>query len=388
MSLLTDPVVVLAVLCFNIVVCEWLAQRTSARHLGTALLVILLTALEANVFLIPSASANLPLYEAIFAYVAPIGIFYLLLEVNLRDLRAAGLPMLAMFGIGALGTVVGVLVGMHVIGGQASLGRLYYAVAGMFTGTYVGGSINFNAVALHYEVVKEGSLYAGSVVVDNIVTTLWMVATLLLPKMLARVRPVAHATAPATTPPHTLPADSDAETVAPLQLGLMLGLGALVLWLSNRAAQVGAELGVQVPSILILTTVALALAQVPAVRALRGSRLLGMFSIYLFLAVIGAYCELSALGNMGPLGGALLTFATVLCLVHGLISYGLGALLRQDWDLVSIASQANIGGSTSALALSRSLGRADLFLPAILVGSLGNGVGTYLGFLVAEWLRP
>ena len=378
----------LAVLCFNIVVCEWLAQRTPARHLGTALLVILLTALEANLFLIPSASANFPLYEAIFAYVAPIGIFYLLLEVNLRDLKAAGLPMLAMFGIGALGTVVGVLVGMYIIGGQASLGRLYYAVAGMFTGTYVGGSINFNAVALHYQVVKEGNLYAGSVVVDNIVTTVWMVATLLLPKMLARVRPVAHATAPATTSPLTLPADSDAETVAPLQLGLMLGLGALVLWLSNRAAQVGAELGVQVPSILILTTVALALAQVPAVKALRGGRLLGMFSIYLFLAVIGAYCELSALGNMGSLGGALLTFATVLCLVHGLISYGLGALLRQDWDLVSIASQANIGGSTSALALSRSLGRADLFLPAILVGSLGNGVGTYLGFLVAEWLRP
>ncbi|MFT7125732.1 MAG: putative membrane protein, partial [Candidatus Azotimanducaceae bacterium] len=28
--------------------------------------------------------------------------------------------------------------------------------------------------------------------------------------------------------------------------------------------------------------------------------------------------------------------------------------------------------------------RPELFLPAILVGSLGNGLGTYLGFLVAR----
>jgi len=60
-----------------------------------------------------------------------------------------------------------------------------------------------------------------------------------------------------------------------------------------------------------------------------------------------------------------------------------GLLFRQDWDVVAVASQANIGGSTSALALAKSLGRTDLLLPAILVGSLGNGVGTYLGFAVA-----
>ena len=53
----------------------------------------------------------------------------------------------------------------------------------------------------------------------------------------------------------------------------------------------------------------------------------------------------------------------------------------------AVASQANIGGSTSALALAKSLGRSDLMLPAILVGALGNAVGTYLGFLTAAWLR-
>jgi uncharacterized membrane protein len=54
--------------------------------------------------------------------------------------------------------------------------------------------------------------------------------------------------------------------------------------------------------------------------------------------------------------------------------------------MVAIASQANIGGSSSALALAKSISRDDLMLAAVLIGSLGNGLGTYLGFLIADLL--
>lgn len=388
MNFIFDPLFVLAILCLNIVLSEWLVQKTFCRHFGTALLVILMTAVTANLGLIPSASDSFELYNAIFTYVAPIAIFYLLLEVNLRDLKQAGVPMLLIFGAGTLGTVLGVLIGMWAVNGSESFGDLFYAIGGMFTGTYTGGSINFNAVALHYGVMKQGNLYAGSVVVDNIITTLWMLATIALPKILSGIAPRSTHKDSATVPDKlTADMNDDSETLAPLDLGMMLSLGAFVLWVSNLFADSFAKLGVHIPSILILTTIALGLAQIPAIKRIHGSRLLGMVSVYLFLAVIGAYCELSALAKIGSLGMALLWFATILCLVHGLVVFGLGALFRQDWDLVSIASQANIGGSTSALALSRSLGRADLFLPAILVGSLGNGVGTYLGFFVSELLR-
>ena len=140
------------------------------------------------------------------------------------------------------------------------------------------------------------------------------------------------------------------------------------------------------PSVVLLTTLALVLAHLPPVRRLRGSRTLGMLGVYLFLAVIGAYCDLAAFSGLGALGPRLLVFVAVTVLVHGLVVFGFAGLLRLDRDVAAVASQANIGGGTSALALARSLGRADLVLPAVLVGSVGTAVGTYLGFMMAEFV--
>jgi uncharacterized membrane protein len=134
---------------------------------------------------------------------------------------------------------------------------------------------------------------------------------------------------------------------------------------------------------LILTVIALALAQFRRVSRLRGARVVGLFAVYVFLNVIGAFCDLGALAGLGQLGVALLTMAGVTVLVHGLVTFTAARLMRLDADMAAVASQANVGGSTSALALARSLGRGDLVLPAVLIGSLGNAIGNFFGFWVA-----
>lgn len=378
---MSHPLLIAAILGANLLLCEWLVRHTVCRHLGTALMIILVTAVQANLGLIPSASNAPPLYGGVFTYLAPFGLFLLLLEVNVRQLRHAGLPMLMMFLIGAAGTVAGVLVALWLVDAPRTLGPLWAALGGMFTGTYTGGAINFNAIALHYRVVEEGVLYTGALAADNIMTSVWMIATLGLPRLMQGARRIARVET--RTEADALRHEHDTETLDPAGLGLLLALGAGAMWLADSLAGWLAAVGVPVPSILILTTIALALAQIRGLSALPGTRVLGMTAIYLFLAVIGAHAEIGALGELGSLGGVLFLFAAVLIAVHGLVTFGLGRLLRQDPDLVAVASQANIGGSTSALAVAKSLGRMDLLLPAILVGSLGNGLGTYLGFLVA-----
>lgn len=384
----SDPLYVLAWLCVIVVASEWLVRHTVLRHAGTALLVILVTAVAANVGLLPAGStaeAPVPVYDGIFAYVAPLAIFWLVLRVRLRDILKAGLPIITLFLIGAAGTTLGGVVGLRLIGGEQAIGPLYRAVGGMFIATYIGGSINFNALALSYDVVRDGLLYAGAVAVDNVVTTAWMVSTLALPRLLA---PLWRASSRGATAPRReliTGVDDDTESLHPIDLGLVLALGFASVFMSDHAAAALEEAGIALPSIVVLTALALVLAQIPAVSRLRGARVLGMFAVYLFLAVIGAYCDVVKLVGLGRLGLALLAFASIVVVVHGVVTYGAARLMRLDLDIASVASQANVGGGTSALAVARSLGRGDLVLPAVLIGALGNAVGTFIGFWAAEW---
>ena len=91
---------------------------------------------------------------------------------------------------------------------------------------------------------------------------------------------------------------------------------------------------------------------------------------------------MSAVSQLQEVGATLLIFTSTAVLIHGLVFILIGGLVYRDWEMISIASQANIGGGASAIALAESFNRKELILPAILVGSLGNALGTYLGFLV------
>ena len=139
----------------------------------------------------------------------------------------------------------------------------------------------------------------------------------------------------------------------------------------------------QIPEIITLTTIALILAQFPSVQQLHGKHTLGFFFILVFLAVIGTLCDVGALSGVGSLAGTLILFVGLLVLIHGVVIFGLGALFKMDWDVIAVASQANVGGNTTAIAAAESLDRPDLLIPGVLVGSLGNALGTYLGFMVA-----
>ena len=63
--------------------------------------------------------------------------------------------------------------------------------------------------------------------------------------------------------------------------------------------------------------------------------------------------------------------------------------MRIDLGTLTIASNANTGGPTSALVLA-SVGQgkyADLLLPGVIAGLLGYGVGNYVGLAVAGILK-
>ena len=387
-----DPVYLLAVLSLLVAASEWLCRKAFFRHIGSALMVIIFGAILANAGVIPAGSTEqtpVPVYDVIFAVVAPIAIFYLLLSVNLHSILKVGLPLVALFLVGSLGSMLGAVVMMNVVGGADTIGPLHPAVAGMFAGTYIGGSVNFNAIALEYGVVRDAGLYGGSVVVDNIVTAVWIAVTLAAPRLLTAVWPrsISSSSANPVSSPITpiVDLEAESETINPAKVAIVVALGAAAYIISQLVTRGFTAIGMNVPSILVITTLALVLAQWPRIATLPGARAIGMYSVYLFLTVIGAFCDVRAMSQLGRLGIVLLVFAFGLVLIHGIITFGVARLFRMDLGAAAVASQANVGGSTSALALAKSLGREDLLVPGILLGALGNAIGTFLGFLVVRF---
>ena len=374
MSFTSNTIYVLAVLFLMLILASQAAKTKWGKQVGASLLVIVFTAVAANLKLIPSASNSIPLYDSIFTYIAPISIFFLLLNVNLASIRKAGLPMIGLFLIGSVMTTLGILLAWMIISPENTLGEDAQIIAGMLTGTYTGGSVNFNAIALEYDFQKKGVLYAGTIAVDNVVTTLWIIVTLTIPIFMHKIwKSKKQDTAKAQ------PIAKRTESAIDMHSLIWLSfLGVAAFLFSDLLS----EYLPKVPFILILSTLGILLAQIPAVSKLKGSHTLGLFLVNLFLAVIGAYCELSAVSALKEIGVSLLLFTSIAVLLHGIGTVLIGGLFYRDWQMIAIVSQANVGGGTTAIALAETFKRNELILPAILVGTLGNALGTYLGFLV------
>jgi uncharacterized membrane protein len=112
----------------------------------------------------------------------------------------------------------------------------------------------------------------------------------------------------------------------------------------------------------------------------------GNYLLHLFLAANGAQ---SVIANIFRIGPVIFYFAAATVAAHGLVIFGVGRLLHIDAATLAVASQANVGGPASAMALAGTRGYTKLLLPGIAVGLLGYAIGNYMGYMIGEWVvRP
>lgn len=374
-----DGFAVWAVLLAGAALAAW-AEHTRWGHRVSGVLVAIFAAMVlSNLRLIPRAS---PTYDAALEYLIPIAIPLLLFDANLRRIvRDTGRLLLA-FGIGTVGTLLGAWIGVRVV----PLGDTGPELAGVFSSTYIGGGLNFMAVA-RTTGFHNGSQMAASVAADNLVTALYIIAVMALPSIgwlrrripspladreeAAFEREVVRQAAPAPVPFRV--------TAVCLALTLALAIAALGHWLAR-------VLGLDGFGILFVSALALLPANLfPGLaRHLSGHTELGMIGIYVFLFVMGAAADI-----WGMLGSALpiTAFAFFIVAVHMVVVVIAGGLLRFDLAELVIASNACVGGSASAGPIAAARGWPELVTPAILCGALGNAIGTFLGVGLTTLLR-
>lgn len=361
---------------------------------GASLLALILGALLSNFGVVPAAS---PVYDQIAGPVTLLAIAWLLLAVNVSDLKVAGPRMVGAFALAAVGTATGAFVGALIFAGF--LGDDTWRLAGTLTGTYTGGSLNFVAVGTGLGLPAQ--LFAGATAADALTTGLWLGATLLLPLWIGRFYPPVPEAALRVPGAREAGAEGDhahhpfflRQPVSTLDLAVLLAAGFFLLAASGAMATwLGglAEAGVVpgwiggIPSVLWLTTFALVLGHTRFFREPSGALQLGTLALHFFFVVIGIWSRVSEILAVGV---EVFFYTLVVVGVHGLVVFGGGKLARIDVGSLAVASQAAVGGPSSALAVAVSRKWPGFILPGIIVGLFGYAVGNYLGFGVAYLVR-
>ena len=148
----------------------------------------------------------------------------------------------------------------------------------------------------------------------------------------------------------------DEPKLDPLQITTLFFLAIMVMALSNwiKAEWID-RIFPSVPSILIVTTFALILAQFGPVRRLKGAWEIGDLAFYLFFAAVGALINFYQAIVLSPV---LFLYVMIIMLVHFSFLFGVGALLKMDLAVLTIASVATKGGPAVVLSCCRNEGMA------------------------------
>ncbi len=378
--MIASPLLLLAFLLLLVAGAREFEERVPViQKISSAVVCTLVGILLANIGVIPRGGEFM---DQLSRYAIPYAIVLFVLSTHLADLKKAGPRMVFGFLLAGFGTFVGAFTASLLFAG--ALGPETWKLGGTFAGAFFGGGLNFAAVGRGLEMTE--SLFAGAFVVDNLSTVPWMLGQVALASALGATfarRAVARAAAGDGDGTMDAGALRRTWTEGNLSITHLATLSALPL-LALVAAGLLGRVFPGVPEVLWLTTIALALGQIPAIQRLRGAGMLSYFALHVFFIVIGAASDVREVLAAGPW---LFLYMILIIAIHAVVVYGIGWLARFDLATVTLASQAAVGGPGSALALGMALQWKNRIAPAVIVGIFGYGIGNYLGFSTAWLLR-
>lgn len=355
----------------------WSERFAWGRKYSGVMLLIGAAILLANLRIIPTSA---PAYDAVWNYLVPIAIPLLLFEADLKRIVRESGPTLIAFIIGSAAVVVGVIAGVAAL----DLGVYEAEFAGIFTGTYIGGGLNFAAVA-EATGMQSGSMLSAALAADNVLTNVHFLAIIFLPGIawFARMYRSQHIdnaadfSDDAAEQPHRL---------AQLDVAGLLFALALAFAIAAAGTAVASHFDLPQFSILVTTAITLTIATfLPGViQRLSGHGEAGNVMMFIFLASVGATADIWELVAVGPV---LFVFAVIIITVHMIILFTVGKFLRMDLAELAVASAVCIGGPSSAAALASAKGWKNLLIPGVLAGSFGYAIGSFIGVAVTEWYR-
>ncbi len=352
-----------------------------------------------NTFGIIDGKAN-GIYPVARDYLLPTALVLLTLSVDLKGLLRLGPKLLVMFVVGTIGVMLGAAVSFLVIDAvhpETVAGDTWSGMAAL-AGSWIGGGANMVAMREIYQV--DANTFGQFAAVDVLVASVWMAGLLFLAGRASQYdRWIGADTSAIDDMKRRIEAYHAANariaTLPDLMVTLGLGFavtglahaigGPLAAWIQETAPHL-ARLSLTSKFfwvVMIVTTVGIALSFTRA-RKLEdtGASRLGSVLLYVLIASIGMQMDLGALIDRPWL----FLLGAIWILTHGLLLFIVGWLIKAPAFYFAIGSQGNIGAAASAPVV------ASAFHPAlapvgVLLGMVGYATGTYLAWMVGQYLR-
>ena len=311
------------------------------------------------------------------------------------------------FTIGAFGSIAGVAASFRVAttfsGWAFALPRGTAAqIAGAVTATYVGGSVNLLAVASAVGLVGATSV-GGSSLLGALAAADIFLMSVYFSFLVAAHKTLGSSTTGAGQEP--LEGKNSEDTSAPgmgrrtlrgtiADTLSLLAIGSTVCFFGNAVAGISPLPGTSTMAVTLLTVGATKLLSRFAPAFLSSlSRSAPMVATVLLNSF---FCSVGASGRWAEVVGvapAIFVFAALALLVH-VAFMAAGAAMANRFcgaglgvDDIIVASNANIGGPSTAATFAGLLGKNDLVVPAAVWGTVGYAIATTLGVGVWATLR-
>jgi uncharacterized membrane protein len=351
----------------------WIDTNAIGRKTSGVVWVLSAAMLLSNTGIIPLSSSA---YDFVGGSLVPLAIPLLLFKGDLRKIfRESGGVMIS-FMIASAATVAGALVGFSLL----DLGEIGPKVAGVYTGGWVGGAVNFLAVSQAVEMTPEEFTVAISA--SSVVSVLALLLLIVIPsvKAITRFFPDYQAQQPALE--QELIADA---TTTKFHLTHICGAVGLSFAICAFSGWLSAALSMAQYNILFITVVTIAVANSfpKTMHRLEGDFEVGMLLMYLFFVAVGASTDARAFLDDAVI---LFVFGMIIILVHLAIVLAGARLLKIDLDEAIVASGAALVGPAVTAAIATSKGWKHLVTPGIMCGIFGYVIATFIGASVTAFL--
>ncbi|GAA0591306.1 DUF819 family protein [Virgibacillus siamensis] len=377
----------------------YLEQKyTWASKVSGAIIALIGAMVLANLNVIPLESS---VYDAVWSYVVPLAIPLLLFQANIKKIWQESGRMLTIFLLSAAGTVAGTILSFVLL--KDAIPHLD-KIGAMMSASYTGGGVNFAAMAAKFE--TPGELVSATVVADNMMMATFFFVLMAIPtfnffRNMFRTPHIDEVESGASSNEDETQAASfwKRKEISLKDIALSVASAFALVTISFHLADFFAGTipngenvnvfyqilgGIIGDRYLMLTTLTvLAVILMPNYfENIQGTQEIGTFLIYLFFVVIGVPASIALVVTTSPL---LLVFVLIIVLMNLLFSLVLGKLFKFNLEEVLLASNANLGGPTTAAAMAIAKGWNKLIVPILLVGTLGYIVGNYIGTGLGYW---